>query len=117
MEDPPRDYNICPSCGTEFGLHDVNASIEELRIAWLQRGPKWWSPVDCEPVDWDPLKQLQDAGLSSSSAKLSTGTATTAITASADFNRDWVRQAHMEYLRITAVNPPDVTDQEARLVA
>src|SRR6266446_4815425 len=39
MDDPPRDYNICPSCGTEFGLHDVNASISELRAAWLQTGP------------------------------------------------------------------------------
>ena len=31
MEDPPKDNNICPSCGTEFGLHDVNATLSDLR--------------------------------------------------------------------------------------
>jgi predicted amidophosphoribosyltransferase len=36
MPDPPRDYNICPCCGTEFGHHDQNASIEDIRLAWLK---------------------------------------------------------------------------------
>jgi hypothetical protein len=58
MDDPPDDYNICPCCGTEFGNHDVNTSIENLRITWLRRGANWWSPVDAAPVNWDPYEQL-----------------------------------------------------------
>lgn len=65
MDDPPRDHNICPSCGTEFGLHDVNATIEELRRAWIESGPKWWSASDPQPVEWNPFVQLAELGLSS----------------------------------------------------
>jgi len=60
MEDPPEDYNICPCCGTEFGLHDVNSSIAALRAAWLRSGAHWWSPVDPQPQDWDPYLQLDN---------------------------------------------------------
>lgn len=60
MEDPPHDFNICPSCGTEFGNSDVNASIKELRSAWLRSGAKWWSPVDIPPDGWDPYEQVSD---------------------------------------------------------
>lgn len=58
MEDPPRDYNICPSCGTEFGVHDLNSSIENLRMVWLKNGARWWSSVDPEPAHWNPYAQL-----------------------------------------------------------
>ena len=58
MEDPPRDCNICPSCGTEFGHHDLNSSLAELRAAWLRTGAKWWSPVEPQPEDWEPYMQL-----------------------------------------------------------
>jgi len=58
MEDPSTDYNICPSCGIEFGLHDVNASHEELRAAWIKTGPKWWSTTDPQPADWNPFQTL-----------------------------------------------------------
>lgn len=61
MEEPPEQYNICASCGTEFGVHDVNASIEELRLAWLKTGPKWFSAVDPEPQDWNPYLQVRKA--------------------------------------------------------
>jgi hypothetical protein len=60
MEDPPQDYNICPSCGTEFGLHDANSSIATLRAAWLRGGARWWSPVDPQPSNWDPYLQLDN---------------------------------------------------------
>ncbi len=63
MEAPPRDYRICPSCGTEFGVHDVNASIEELREAWIKTGPKWWSTTDPQPEGWDPYAQLASLGI------------------------------------------------------
>jgi hypothetical protein len=65
MDDPPRDHNICPSCGTEFGLHDVNATIEELRESWIKAGPKWWSETDAKPAEWSPFVQLANLGLSS----------------------------------------------------
>lgn len=65
MDDPPRDYNICPSCGTEFGVSDVSASISELREAWIRTGPKWWSAADPQPQGWNPFLQLARLGLSS----------------------------------------------------
>lgn len=58
MEYPPADYNICPSCGTEFGVNDVNSSIAELRNGWIVRGLAWWSPVDLAPPGWNPSEQL-----------------------------------------------------------
>src|SRR5439155_11226242 len=63
MEAPPRDHRICPSCGTEFGVHDVNASIPELRDAWIGTGPKWWSKTDPQPDRWDPFAQMEAAGI------------------------------------------------------
>ena len=63
MEAPPRDYRICPSCGTEFGVHDVNASIADLREAWIASGPRWWSNTDSQPLNWDPLTQMEKAGI------------------------------------------------------
>jgi hypothetical protein len=65
MEDAPKDNNICPSCGTEFGLHDVNASIPELREAWIKSGPIWWSVTDPQPLGWNPFAQLARLALSS----------------------------------------------------
>ena len=63
MEAPPMDYRICPSCGTEFGVHDVNASIPELREAWMKTGPTWWSKTDSQPDNWDPIAQMERAGI------------------------------------------------------
>ena len=63
MEEGPRDYNICPSCGTEFGIHDVNSSIENLQDLWSKSGPRWHSSVVAQPANWDPLKQFIDLHL------------------------------------------------------
>ena len=60
MQDPPCDYNICPSCGTEFGVHDMNASIGELRKAWLQTGPRWSSATEPQPAAWNPFAQIAE---------------------------------------------------------
>ena len=59
MEAPPEEYRICPSCGTEFGVHDVNSPVVDLRAEWLRGGPKWWSETDPQPIDWNPLEQLK----------------------------------------------------------
>jgi len=34
-------FEICPSCGTEFGYDDSKRSHGELRQAWLNSGAKW----------------------------------------------------------------------------
>src|SRR5229473_1757408 len=58
MAEGPRDYNICPSCGTEFGIHDVNSSIRELREVWVANNLQWHSKVIERPPNWDPWLQL-----------------------------------------------------------
>ncbi|HZT14009.1 MAG TPA: hypothetical protein VFA29_14515 [Candidatus Baltobacteraceae bacterium] len=71
MEFPPRgprgspSFEICPSCGFEFGYHDdlKGYSYEEWRKKWIQGGMKFWSKRDTVPRDWDPVAQLRAAGL------------------------------------------------------
>lgn len=55
---PPRDFNICPSCGTEFDADTVEYSIDELRQAWFDRGLTWTSAVITQPAHFDPIEQL-----------------------------------------------------------
>ena len=59
MPYPPRDYHICPSCGTEFSYDDAGRSHTDLRADWIRGGMLWWSPVDLMPVGWDPIAQLK----------------------------------------------------------
>jgi hypothetical protein len=84
MEDPPSNYNICPSCGTEFGVNDVNASALELRMNWIASGMEWWSTTDAKPVEWAPLTQL---------ARLSGFSASSAINTKTVQKVDWAAQA------------------------
>lgn len=63
MDHPPIDYAICPCCGTEFGYHTAGRTLEEIRREWIRAGAKWWSPTDVPPTDWNPIKQLLEAGL------------------------------------------------------
>ena len=56
MQDPPRDYNICECCGTEFGNDDEALSHEELRTRWIESGAKWF--FRSAPVGWNPWTQL-----------------------------------------------------------
>jgi hypothetical protein len=58
MEAPASDYNICSCCGTEFGNHDINASITQLRASWLRNGARWWGQFDAVPAGWDPYTQV-----------------------------------------------------------
>ena len=53
---------ICPSCGTQFGLDDANPGDESarsiqysvLRQRWIDGGRNWWS-VSRQPIDdWRP---------------------------------------------------------------
>ncbi|HEX6522170.1 MAG TPA: hypothetical protein VF070_19520 [Streptosporangiaceae bacterium] len=67
LEEPPRteesgpSYEICPSCGFEFGVTDDDRGIsyEQRRAEWIAGGMRWWSrrPV---PPGWDPRAQLRE---------------------------------------------------------
>jgi hypothetical protein len=61
MQDPPRDYNICECCGTEFGNDDEALSHEELRTRWIESGAKWY--FRSAPVGWNPWTQLFTANV------------------------------------------------------
>jgi len=96
MDDPPRDCNICASCGTEFGVHDLNASILELRQAWIKTGPKWWSTTDPQPESWNPFAQLARLGISGA---VVTGTAVYQMVSTTathvQISRGWLGWAEM----------------------
>jgi len=98
MEAPPKDYRICPSCGTEFGVHDVNATVAELREAWMKTGALWWSKLDPVPANWEPITQMEKAGIFVKRPAASQATAVSTATASntiggRDWGRGWVASA------------------------
>ena len=68
LDEPPADWSICPSCGTQFGYDDASTTHEELRNRWLKAGAKWWSPNTPAPPGWDADAQLQRAGIVSERA-------------------------------------------------
>ena len=66
----PSD-EICPSCGIQFGYDDAAGGSISKRVEvyknwrgeWIKRGMKWWSienPLQPEPMDWNPKKQMED---------------------------------------------------------
>lgn len=64
-------YDICPSCGFEYGVSDDDAGIthEQWREQWIGKGNKWikggmtWSSHSPPPPGWDPKKQLENIGI------------------------------------------------------
>jgi hypothetical protein len=64
LEYPPDDFNICPSCGVEFGYETAGRSFPELRAEWIATGAYWASHVDPKPKNWNPWGQLIQAGYS-----------------------------------------------------
>jgi hypothetical protein len=66
MPDPPIRHNICPCCGTEYGLDDDDCSYEELRDAWLRAGAPWFSSLEpyVPALNWNAWDQLDLAGYS-----------------------------------------------------
>ena len=71
LHEPPRDsdggasFEICPSCGFEFGFDDDNQGLTYVaaRLAWVEGGMKWWSASRPSPHGWDASLQLARAGL------------------------------------------------------
>jgi hypothetical protein len=67
LKHPPVDHVICPSCGTQFGLHDEGPRSKvviqrELREQWIIQGAHWHSRVVSPPNLWNPWTQLEVAG-------------------------------------------------------
>jgi len=69
LAEPPYDsagcasFEICPSCGTEFGYDDAKTSHEELRTRWLSAGGHWSSQTMAAPPAWNAKEQLKAAGM------------------------------------------------------
>ena len=63
LEFPPKDFTICPSCGTEFGYQDAAVSHSVLRQKWIAKGMLWHSRVIARPLFWDANQQLLHANL------------------------------------------------------
>jgi hypothetical protein len=53
-------YEICPSCGFQFGVSDDNDRItfDEWRESWIDQGMPWNSRGIRPPVNWNPRQQL-----------------------------------------------------------
>lgn len=66
LELPPRpaSYEICPSCGFEFGVtdDDEGETYESWRARWVEHGMQWSSRREPAPEGWDPHAQLQSLG-------------------------------------------------------
>ena len=57
-------YEICPSCGFEFGYDDTEGgeTYESYRNKWIAGGCRWWWDND-RPTVWDPVAQLKRIGI------------------------------------------------------
>jgi hypothetical protein len=53
-------YEICPSCGFQFGVDDDDKGItfDQARAKWLAGGAKWSSKGVAKPKGWDGAKQV-----------------------------------------------------------
>ena len=57
-------YEICPSCGFQFGVSDDDEGHSYLgwRQNWIKKGMPWSSLARERPLDWDPKRQLEQVG-------------------------------------------------------
>jgi hypothetical protein len=70
LQDPPRSltgggsYEICPSCGFQFGVSDDDQAIDyaRWRAEWVRRGMPWCSVGQPPPPSWNPVEQLKRLG-------------------------------------------------------
>ncbi|NBW07239.1 MAG: hypothetical protein EBR82_04355 [Caulobacteraceae bacterium] len=53
-----RYQEICPCCGTQFGLDDARVNHADLRQKWIAAGHPWWSRSTLPPDGWDAEAQL-----------------------------------------------------------
>jgi hypothetical protein len=68
LDDPPREptgggsYEICPSCGFQFGVSDSDRgyTYSTWRSDWISRGMPWSSVGIVRPQMWNPQAQLEN---------------------------------------------------------
>ena len=66
LSEPPREddgdgsYEICSSCGFEFGVTDDDKGFtdESWRARWIALGMPWKSRTIKPPPGWNPQQQL-----------------------------------------------------------
>ena len=76
LTEPPRaknggvSFEICPSCGFQFGVSDDDQKIScaKWRSQWRKAGMKW-SSVRPAPKGWDAAMQLKKLALNQVSKK------------------------------------------------
>lgn len=58
-------YEICPSCGFQFGYTDdaTHVTHEQWRAQWIAGGMIWDKGRSTPPPNWNPREQLQNAGI------------------------------------------------------
>jgi hypothetical protein len=58
-------YEICPSCGFQFGVSDEDRGFtyETWRERWIKQGMPWDKKRSQPPEGWDPVKQLRAIGV------------------------------------------------------
>jgi len=67
LHEPPRStsgggsYEICPSCGFEFGVSDDDQgyTYDAWRTEWIAKGMPWSAVTIPQPAGWDPRSQLR----------------------------------------------------------
>ena len=68
LEEPPRSssgggsYEICPSCGFEFGYtdDDLGFTYSDWRCRWCAAGMQWANQgITNPPEGWSPTDQLK----------------------------------------------------------
>jgi hypothetical protein len=57
-------YEICPSCGFQFGVTDDDRGISyaEWRERWIANGMVWDRGSTEPPEGWNPVEQLKNIG-------------------------------------------------------
>jgi len=66
LQEPPRStsgggsYEICPSCGFQFGVSDDDAGFTyaRWRARWKAQGLRWSSKGIAPPPGWEAKSQL-----------------------------------------------------------
>lgn len=58
--DAGASYEICPSCGFEFGVTDDDLGVlpQSWRRRWIEQGCPWTSSAP-RPEGWDGARQLR----------------------------------------------------------
>jgi hypothetical protein len=61
-EDAGGSYEICPSCGFQFGVTDDDRGFgyEQWRDQWIRQGMPWDKGRTKPPLDWNPREQLRN---------------------------------------------------------